>query len=191
MSETSHKPAVIISKPQDADPGADDDPGPSLHILVEHEEWRSLEGAEAIIARAHDAAISHEKTLGGRDVSVLLSSDDAIAELNGSFRGKAKPTNVLSFPFAGPFFGDGGKEPLGDIIIAYETVMREARQENKAPLDHLAHLTIHGLLHLAGYGHDDDRDAERMEALERTILADIGISDPYQTFEDEAPVPAQ
>jgi probable rRNA maturation factor len=98
---------------------------------------------------------------------------------------------VLSFPFAGPYFGDGGKKPLGDIIIAYETVMREARDENKAPLDHLAHLTIHGLLHLAGYGHDDDRDAQRMEALERTILADIGISDPYQTFEDEAPVLAQ
>lgn len=191
MSETSNKPAVIISKPQDADPGADDDPGPSLHILVEHEEWHALDGAEAAIAHACEAAISHEKTLGGREVSVLLSSDDAIAELNGSFRGKTKPTNVLSFPFAGPWFGDGGKEPLGDIIIAYETVLREAREEKKAPLDHLAHLTIHGLLHLAGYGHDDDRDAERMEALERTILADIGISDPYQTFEDEAPVPAQ
>lgn len=187
----SNKPAVIISKPQDADPGADDDPGPSLHILVEYEEWQSLENAEAAIVRAHEAAISHERTLGGREVSVLLSSDGAIAELNGAFRGKNKPTNVLSFPFAGPWFGDVGDAPLGDIIIAYETVMREAREEHKAPLDHLAHLTIHGFLHLAGYGHDDDRDAERMEALERAILADIGISDPYQTFEDEAPVPAQ
>lgn len=187
----SNKPAVIVSKPQDADPGADDDPGPSLHILLKYEEWQSLEGAEAAVSRAYGAAIGREGALGGREVSVLLSSDDAIAELNGSFRGKNKPTNVLSFPFGGPYVGDSGKKPLGDIIIAYETVMREAREERKAPLDHLAHLTVHGLLHLAGYGHDDDRDAERMEALERTILADIGISDPYLTFEDDAPVTAQ
>ena len=162
-----------------------------LNILIEYEQWESLEGAGAVVARAYETAISHEMALGNREVTVLLSSDHAIAELNKSFRGKDKPTNVLSFPFAGPYFGEDGEEPLGDIIIAYETVMREAGEETKAPLDHLAHLTVHGFLHLAGYGHENEDDARRMEALERTILADLGISDPYQIFEDEAPVLAR
>ena len=191
MSEMSNNPVVIAPKPQDADPAADDDPGPSLHILIEYEKWDSLEGAQAVIARAFEAAIARETALGGREVTVLLSSDDAIAALNKSFRDKDRPTNVLSFPFAGPHFGEDGAEPLGDIIIAHETLMREADEENKPPLAHLAHLTVHGLLHLAGYGHDDDTEAERMETLERTILADLGISDPYHTVEDEAPVPAR
>lgn len=191
MSEMSNSPAVIAPKPQDTDPAADDDPGPSLNILIECENWNSLDGAEAAVARAYDAATAHETALGGRDVTVVLSSDDAVAALNKSFRGKDKPTNVLSFPFAGPYFGDEGEQPLGDIIIAYETVIREAGEENKTPLAHLAHLSIHGLLHLAGHGHEDDGEAERMEALERTILADLGISDPYQIIEDEAPLLAR
>lgn len=191
MTEMSNKPAVIAVMPQDKDPAADDDPEPSLNIFIEYEQWKLLEGAEAVIARAHEATTSHETVLGGREVTVLLSSDEAIAALNGSFRGKAKPTNVLSFPFAAPSFEEDGGAPLGDIIIAYETVIREAGDENKVPLDHLAHLTVHGLLHLAGYGHENDEDAERMEELERSILAAIGISDPYHIVEDEAPIPAQ
>lgn len=190
MTEMSNNPAVVAVKPQDTDPAADDDPGPSLNILIEYEHWKSLEGVEAVIARAHEAAASHETMLGGREVTVLLSSDEAIAELNRSFRGKDKPTNVLSFPFAAPYYGGEGAKPLGDIIIAYETVIREAKDENKTPLDHLAHLTVHGLLHLTGYGHENDGDAERMEAMERTILEAIGISDPYHIVEDEASVPA-
>lgn len=190
MTETSNNPAVIPLKPQDTDPAADDDPGPSLNILIEDEQWTSLEDAETVVARAHEAATAHETALGGREVTVLLSSDKAIAALNSAFRGKDKPTNVLSFPFAAPYSGEHGARPLGDIIIAYETVIREAKEENKTPLDHLAHLTAHGLLHLAGYDHENDEDAGRMEAMERTILAAIGISDPYHRVEDEAPVPA-
>ncbi|MBX2806807.1 MAG: rRNA maturation RNase YbeY [Hyphomicrobiales bacterium] len=186
----SNNPVVIAVKPQDADQTADDDPGPSPYILIEYEKWAALDGVEALVARACEAAIGQEIVLASREVTVLLSSDEAVTELNASFRGKPRPTNVLSFPFSGHHYSDD-PEPLGDIIIAYETVMREANDENKQPLDHLAHLTVHGLLHLAGYGHDTEEEAECMEALERIILADLDISDPYHIVEDDAPLPAQ
>lgn len=189
MSETSKKRGVIAAVSQDADGAAEDDPGPSLHILIEFDHWRTLNGAEDAVQRAYNACINREPAMTGRDVTVLLSSDDAIAALNKAYRGHDKPTNVLSFPSAGTF--PDSTEPLGDIIIAYETVMREASTEAKTPLAHLSHLTIHGLLHLTGYDHDSDAEAEHMEGMEQTILADIGISDPYQTAEDEAPLLAR
>lgn len=186
MSETSKNQGTTVAAPQDADGMAEEDPGPSLQILIEFDQWRVLNDAEDAVRRAYDACANREPALRDREVTVLLSSDDAVAALNKTYRGYDRPTNVLSFPAAGPY--PHGTEPLGDIIIAYQTVMREADADHKAPLAHLSHLTVHGLLHLAGYDHDNDSEAEHMEEMERTILADIGISDPYQTVEDKAPI---
>jgi probable rRNA maturation factor len=111
-------------------------------------------------------------------VVVLALADDAtVRDLNRRFRGQDKSTNVLSFP--------SGEEPgrdahLGDVILARETLQHEARLEGKPDGDHLAHLAIHGILHLLGYDHDSDKQAQLMERLETSILGDMGIADPYR-----------
>ncbi|MGF1620219.1 MAG: rRNA maturation RNase YbeY [Rhodomicrobiaceae bacterium] len=142
-----------------------------------------------MVRRAYEACAERISGIAGRELSIALSSDDAVAELNGRYRGKPKPTNVLSFPASDGLAASGSEHPLlGDIIIAYETVMQEARAEDKPPLSHLAHLVIHGILHLAGCDHETDEDAEHMENLEREILASLGIPDPYLTPMEEQPV---
>jgi probable rRNA maturation factor len=167
---------------------SDDDPGPSpFSILIEFEGWKTLAGAEPAARRAYDACVKALPAIACREVSFLLADDAAIAELNGQYRGKPKPTNVLSFPAADVPPGTG-PQPLGDIIVAYETLVGEAEDEGKPVLDHLAHLTIHGVLHLAGYDHETDDEAERMEALEREILATIGVPDPYSGGSQEQPL---
>ena len=97
-------------------------------------------------------------------------------ELNRTWRGKDAPTNVLSFPLE-----EEVSEPglLGDVVLAYETTLKEAREANLALADHVSHLVVHGVLHLVGFDHEEDEEAERMENLERTALASIGIADPY------------
>jgi probable rRNA maturation factor len=115
------------------------------------------------------------------ELSILLCNDDAIAALNGRWRGQEKATNVLSFP-ALPLHGGAAlqeKRPLGDIAVAYETLVREARESGKTASAHLSHLVVHGFLHLVGYEHETDDEAEEMERLERDILARLGIADPY------------
>lgn len=188
MVETPNISGFVRNSGGETESVSDDDPGPSpFSILVEADGWHALMGAEDAVQRAYDACLAALPDLAGRDVSVLLADDAAIAELNGAYRGKPKPTNVLSFPAAG-LPADMGPQPLGDIIIAYETLIREAEDEGKPPLGHLAHLTVHGLLHLAGFDHETDDDAERMEALEREILASIGIPDPYSPGIEDRPV---
>ena len=113
------------------------------------------------------------------ELSLVFTNDADIREINGKWRHIDKPTNVLSFP---AFALQPGQEPgeiLGDIVIARETVAREAAEEHKSFDDHLSHLVVHGLLHLMGYDHQNDDEAEQMETLERKILASLGISDPY------------
>ncbi|AQT41789.1 Endoribonuclease YbeY [Bartonella apihabitans] len=113
------------------------------------------------------------------ELSLVFTNDADIREINGKWRHIDKPTNVLSFP---AFALQPGQEPgeiLGDIVIARETVAREAAEEHKSFDDHLSHLVVHGLLHLMGYDHQNDEEAEQMETLERKILASLGISDPY------------
>jgi probable rRNA maturation factor len=119
-----------------------------------------------------------------RPLSVLLCDDETIARLNGQWRGQQKPTNVLSFP-APPLPGAGPVEriSLGDIAIAYETLAREAEENHATVSNHLSHLVVHGFLHLLGYDHHMDDEAERMERLERDILARMGISDPYAAYD--------
>ena len=116
----------------------------------------------------------------------MLGNDSAIRALNRDWRGKDAPTNVLSFPVRGPptVRRTGSKSQnrspyIGDIVIAYETVAREAKAEDKPFGHHLAHLAVHGFLHLHGYDHENDRDAQKMERLERRILARLAIPDPY------------
>jgi probable rRNA maturation factor len=115
------------------------------------------------------------------ELSVVLADDGFVQGLNRQFRNQDKPTNVLSFPAASFEAGEAEGEPmpLGDVIIAYETLLREAEAEGKAPLDHLRHLVVHGTLHLLGFDHDDDDEAECMEAVERLALASLGVADPY------------
>jgi probable rRNA maturation factor len=108
----------------------------------------------------------------------VLTDDSAIRALNRDWRGVDRPTNVLSFP-ARPGPSAAGPALLGDIVIAFETTMQEARSESKPFEHHLAHLAVHGFLHLLGQDHDNDSDAETMEGIERVILARLGIPDPY------------
>lgn len=105
------------------------------------------------------------------ELSVVLADDGFVQNLNRDYRDKDKPTNVLSFPQDSPM--------LGDVVLAYETVKREAEEQDKAFEDHVAHLLVHGVLHLLGYDHENDEDAEEMEALEVEILNGLVIANPY------------
>jgi probable rRNA maturation factor len=128
------------------------------------------------LTRAFAAADDVAGPLRG-GIGVLVESDRELHRLNQFWRGVDRPTNVLSFP--SPWSPPDGTNYLGDIAISYETVLREATAENKPASDHLAHLAVHGLLHLLGHDHDSDEAAERMEHLERRILARLGVRDPY------------
>jgi probable rRNA maturation factor len=131
---------------------------------------------EKVIASAILAANAVVGPVRGT-VAVLVDGDDRLQALNRQWRGIDKPTNVLSF--AGPADIDGNGRHIGDIAISYEAAAREAQAERKPLPDHLAHLSAHGFLHLLGYDHESDGDAEVMERLERTILARVGVPDPY------------
>jgi probable rRNA maturation factor len=145
------------------------EPSLEVDITASSPLWRGLEDA---LARALAAAAAAEGAAG--TVSLLLGDDAAIAALNARFRGKEGPSNVLAFPPATP-----GAGFLGDIALAAETIVAEAEFQGKRFESHAAHLAVHGFLHLLGYDHGDSADAEAMEARERSILASLGIEDPY------------
>jgi len=130
----------------------------------------------AVIAAAIAAANQIVGPTGG-GVTIIVDNDDRIRSLNRLWRQIDKPTNVLSFP--APDGPSGRTSYVGDIAISYETAAREAVAEGKSLSDHVAHLSVHGFLHLMGYDHESDADAAEMEGLERDILARIGILDPY------------
>jgi probable rRNA maturation factor len=149
--------------------------------------WEQLIDAEAIAERALEAAVEMAglTLLDGAELGILLSDDEHVKSVNQEWRGIDKPTNVLSFPAVEPT--KLARAPfLGDIIIAYETVEREAKAEGKAFADHYAHLVVHGFLHLLGFDHINEADAERMEALEIAILSSLDIPDPYTDRPDAA-----
>ena len=133
---------------------------------------------EAFIARAVEAALAVVPPGGPIEISVVLTDDPAVQELNRAWRGKDKPTNVLSFPNEQPH--GGGPRLLGDVVLAYDTMLRESGEQSK-PLDHhLAHLVVHGTLHLLGHDHElGDAEADAMEALEVAALRRLGVPDPY------------
>ena len=140
----------------------------------------ALPDAEAIAAQAAQAALDTADQVG--DVVVLLASDAALAELNQRFRGKAGPTNVLSFP-APP----SARPHLGDVAVAHGACAREAAAQGKPLSHHLMHLVAHGVLHLVGYDHQSEGEAEIMEALERRLLQAMGAPDPYQASSPGGP----
>jgi probable rRNA maturation factor len=156
---------------------------PITEVLVVADCWHTEPDAEAVIQRAiATAAEAVEADIGEAELAVMLTDDAGIRTLNANWRGIDKPTNVLSFPALQPT-GRGGPDDaprmLGDIAIAYQTVRLEADDEQKPFEHHLSHLAIHGFLHLVGYDHEKDADAETMEALEAEILAQLGIPDPF------------
>ncbi|PSO20516.1 rRNA maturation RNase YbeY [Bradyrhizobium sp. MOS003] len=156
---------------------------PMTEVLVVADCWQSEPDSEAVIQRAVAAAAeSVDEDVADAEVAVMLTDDAGIRTLNSNWRGIDKPTNVLSFPALQPESewkpGDAPRM-LGDIAIAYETMRREADEEQKPFDHHLSHLAVHGFLHLIGYDHENDGDAEEMEALETQILAHLGIPDPY------------
>jgi probable rRNA maturation factor len=153
--------------------------GLTVDILMESPQWEAQPGAEETVRRAIVQAAAIEGTAApGAEVSVLLCDDALIAALNARWRRRDEPTNVLSFP-APPDTVPAAPAHLGDIAIACETVVREAQEKDLPVTQHLAHLAVHGFLHLLGYDHGTDGEAERMEQLEREILASLGIPDPY------------
>jgi probable rRNA maturation factor len=150
---------------------------PSLVIDVATESalWQRA-GAEAIVRGAIAAAAAD--IADAVELSIVLTDDARIRALNARWRHHDSATNVLSFPTAAGSH-ENARRHLGDIVIAYETTAREAAQEQKPFAHHLAHLAVHGFLHLLGYDHESDEDAEAMEQLERTILSRLDLPDPY------------
>lgn len=152
----------------------------SVDIAIEGGGWSDLPDARRTIEDAVRATVSASgaELAEGAEVSVLLCDDRRIAELNRDWRGLDKPTNVLSFP-AADADALATAPLLGDIAVAYETVARECAEEDKPFADHLSHMIVHGFLHLLGYDHETDDEAEDMEALERSALQQLGVPDPY------------
>ena len=152
----------------------------ALDISVPSGLWRGLPRARALARETIAAAVAESGLArgGGAEVSLCLADDARLQALNLRWRGVDKPTNVLSFPSPSP--GRGAESAaLGDIALAYETMAREANGLGAPLADHYRHLVAHGFLHLIGYDHGSDEEAERMEALETRILARLGAADPY------------
>lgn len=156
-------------------------PGIEVDVLIEADGWAALPEAATLADRAVRAALSEAAEMEPGEtfeMSVTLTDDARIQTLNRDWRGKDKPTNVLSFP-AADVPDDVTPVPLGDVIVALETVQAEAKDEDKRLADHFVHLVVHGTLHLLGFDHEDEDEAEEMEDTERRILQGLGISDPY------------
>jgi probable rRNA maturation factor len=137
--------------------------------------WRKIRGLLPRLKRAAAAAEKAARFRGHSSFTVLLSNDRKLKSLNRDFRGKDKPTNVLSFPA-----NEGGGSYRGDVALALGVTRREAKASGKSLADHAAHLVVHGVLHLAGYDHMKAREARAMEKLEIAVLKRLGVANPYE-----------
>ena len=153
-------------------------------------DWQALATkavAAAIAASPHGALAALDVAV---EVAVRFTSDDAVKALNRDYRHKDQPTNVLSFPMIAPDLidtvsnSDDGEILLGDIVLARGVCMAEAGTRSVSVADHATHLIVHGTLHLLGYDHMEDAQAEAMESLERDVMASLGLHDPYEAIED-------
>ena len=175
------------------------DPAPeirlSVDVAIRDERWHGVEAdPRGVLEPAVRAAVAASgiDPGGPAEIGVVLADDALVQDLNREYRGRDRPTNVLSFALTDgqetrfPAGAAGEPVMLGDVVLAFETVAREAREEAKAPRHHAVHLVVHGVLHLMGYDHGTEADARIMERMEQRILADLGIADPYM----ERPPPA-
>ena len=167
--------------------------GPEIAFDIVPARWRPADGDAEALCRAAVRAVAGALPgldLEGWELGIAMTDDPGIRALNRDYRGIDRPTNVLSFPLDRPASGGGaskrGGPPaglptglLGDIVLSGETVRREAENLGRTPADHLTHLVVHGMLHLLGYDHGTASGAERMEGLEITILAGLGVANPY------------
>ena len=148
---------------------------PIIDISVNHAQWtREIRDIQNVVLSV--IGVTLEKAgvdSQHKELSLVLADNDFIQKLNKEWRGKDKPTNVLSFPQDEPSM-------LGDVILAFETVQAEAQEQDKRFEDHATHLIVHGILHLLGHDHEEDQEAENMEALEIEILETLGIKNPYE-----------
>jgi len=145
----------------------------TIDVEIDDDGWtRAMPDVQSLVERAAETALAGAGQAG--EVAVLLTDDAAVRDLNARFRGQDKPTNVLSFPAP-----ENPEGLLGDLALALGVMVREAAEQGKPLAHHLQHLVIHGVLHLIGYDHETDGDAERMESLERQLLAGLGVPDPY------------
>jgi len=145
-------------------------------VRVDAEVWKAANNVKATVRHAVTETAAALSTTGA-ELAIVLTDDSAIRLLNRHWRGIDAATNVLSFPTQ-----DAGGDPplIGDIVLAYETIAREALAQRKAFAHHVAHLAVHGYLHLVGYDHERDAEAHEMERLERKILRRLAIPDPYR-----------
>ena len=177
-------PALATSPQSAAD-------GLAIDIAIPDDRWHGVDAAlAASVEAAVRAAIGHAGLEAPEaEISVVLGDDGLVHGLNRDFRDTDRPTNVLSFALTegeqGPA-GEAGPVMLGDVVLAFDTVAREARDQSKSRRDHALHLVVHGVLHLMGYDHGSEAEARVMERMEQRVLADLGIADPYL----ERPPPA-
>jgi len=159
-----------------------------MNLLLDVQIADELEGFSAFLPSVEQlhhwasAALSGRTDFAEPELTIRLVAEDESQELNSEYRGKDKPTNVLSFPFEAP--PQVPIELLGDLIVCAQVVQQESIEQNKPAEAHWAHMVVHGCLHLLGYDHIKDDEADVMEDLERQIMAGLGFSDPYP---DEAP----
>ena len=172
-------------KTMNPDPDPDRRASIVIDLAIPHARWRrALPRVESIAREAALAALEKSgPKRGAAELSLVLTNDEAVAALNERWRHRAGPTNVLAFA------SEERPAPpaplmLGDVVLAYETVAKEAKEQGKTLPDHLRHLIVHGVLHLLGYDHGAAGPARRMEALETRILATLGVADPYRVRED-------
>jgi probable rRNA maturation factor len=164
-------------------------PAVKIDVVVASGRWKHAEKATSLMRRAVRRAAAATPSTNGSELAIVLTDDSAIRQLNRDWRGIDAATNVLSFPAKNAgrkrskHLYAGSKnlgEHLGDVVLAYETIAREARAEGKPFVHHLAHLAVHGFLHLAGHDHESTREAAVMERAERDILRQLAIPDPYR-----------
>ena len=141
-------------------------------ILINFSDWNKHPGLKKLIKRAIKQTVSYIGIKDYREISVLLASNNQVGQLNHQYRSINKPTNILSFPSEKPH--------LGDIILSYEYIQNELIYLNKKFEEHISHLVVHGTLHLYGFDHDNDKNANTMENLERHIMSKLGYNDPYE-----------
>ena len=169
---------------------------PTIEVACECERWTDA-ALTPLVEQAVTATLADvlPAFAGLIEVSVLLTDDANIRELNRDHRGKDKPTNVLSFPLLasgafdepGALAADDSPVLLGDIVLSWDTIAREAAEQEKTTADHVVHLSVHGVLHLLGYDHENEEEAKEMEALEVRILRALGVDDPYVVASPDAP----